>query len=355
MMTKKGITFAVIALTLALGQTALQAQRRNNDREQAQAAAAAAPLGPVATSQPELDAFQALTKETVPANKLTLADAFLAKYPMSEMVGWIHRFRMEALGQQRKYPEAIAAAESGLAAEIKFMEGMIAKADADAKVDPRKRDKNAPPLIDKNSDAFKKFAADTEKAMMYYYQNIMNNYQQLNDAPKLIEYGERALGQDPEDLFTLLTLSGVLSERPPTEAKALETQMKRAEELAKQALQKVTAIPESAQKAGLLSTINQTIGLAYLHQKKFGDSQKSYLAAIASKKDDPISYMRLGIAYVGEQKVDPALDALAKSVYLKGFAEAQARELLTQVYQAKNKSLDGMDQFIQAAGQKIGQ
>ncbi len=353
MMTKKGITFAVIALTLALGQTALQAQRRNQDREQAQAAPVF--IGPQATSQAELDAFQALQKETIAATKLTLADAFLAKYPMSEMVGWIYRIRMESLGQQRKYAEANAAAESGLAAEIKFMETVIARADADAKVDPKKRDKNAPPLIDKNSDAFKKFGADTEKAMMYYYQNIMNNYQQLNDAPKIIEYGEKALGQDPDDLFTLLTLSGVLAERPPTDAKALETQMKRAEEIAKKAIQKVNPLPESPQKAGILNSVHQTLGLAYLHQKKFGDSQKEYLAAITAKKDDPISYMRLGIAYAGEQKVDPALDAFAKSVYLKGLTESQARELLTQVYQGKNKSLDGLDQFIQAAGQKIGQ
>jgi tetratricopeptide (TPR) repeat protein len=354
MMTKKAMTVAAIALTLVFGQT-LSAQRRNQDREQEQAEAQQ-PLGPLANTPEELTAFQALQKEANHANRITLADAFLAKYPTSELTGFVHRLRMESFGQQRRYREAVAAGEAGLAAEIKFMESMIARADADARTNNRNRDRNAPPPIDKNSEAFKKFAADTERAMMYYYQNIMNNYQQLNDAPKIIEWGEKALGQDPEDLFTLLTVSSVLAERPPADEKALDVQMKRAEELAKKAVQKVNALPaDPAQKAGILNSVHQTLGLTYIRMKKYGDAQKEYQLAIAAKKDDPISYMRLGIAYAQDQKVDPALDALAKSVYLKGLTEAEARQLLTEVYQAKNKSLDGLDQFIQTAGQKIGQ
>jgi hypothetical protein len=46
---------------------------------------------------------------------------------------------------------------------------------------------------------------------------------------------------------------------------------------------------------------------------------------------------------------------MAKSVYLKGVTQAQAREILQQLYQTKNKSLEGLDQFIASAGQKIGQ
>jgi tetratricopeptide (TPR) repeat protein len=353
MMTKKGVTFAAIALTLVFGQT-LAGQRRNQDREQEQAEQQV--IGPLAQSQEELTAFQTMQKEANHATRITLADAFLAKYPMSELTGFAHRMRMESYSQTRRYREAIAAGELGLAAEIQFMETIIARADADANNRNRNRDRNAPPPIDKNSDAFKKFAAETEKAMMYYYQNIMNNYQQLNDAPKIIEWGERALGQDPEDLFSLLTVSSVLAERPPTDEKALDTQMKRAEELAKKAVQKVNAMPAAPeQKAGILNSVHQTLGLTYIRMKKYGDAQKEYNLALQSKKDDPIAWMRLGIAFAGEQKVDPALDALAKSVFLKGFTEQEARSLLTEVYQAKHKSLDGLDQFIQSAGAKINQ
>ena len=86
----------------------------------------------------------------------------------------------------------------------------------------------APPPIDKNSDAFKSLADNTEKAMMYYYQNLMSDYQALNDASKTIEWGEKALGQQPDDLLTLLTLSSVMAARPPADAKELDNQMKTA-------------------------------------------------------------------------------------------------------------------------------
>ncbi len=131
---------------------------------------------------------------------------------------------METFTRLGKFKEAAAAGEQGLALETKYLENMLAKADAEAaaaknapKDDKKKADKNAPPQpppIDKNSPAFKKLIDDTEKAMMYYYQNLMSNYQQLNDAQKTIEWAQKALGQDPEDLLTLLTLSSVYGFSP---------------------------------------------------------------------------------------------------------------------------------------------
>jgi hypothetical protein len=49
------------------------------------------------------------------------------------------------------------------------------------------------------------------------------------------------------------------------------------------------------------------------------------------------------------------MDALAKSVFLKGPTEPESRDLLQKLYEAKNKNTTGMDAFIASAGQKIGQ
>jgi hypothetical protein len=49
------------------------------------------------------------------------------------------------------------------------------------------------------------------------------------------------------------------------------------------------------------------------------------------------------------------MDALAKSVFLKGVAEASARDILKQLYVQKNKSENGLEDYIKAAGAKIGQ
>jgi tetratricopeptide (TPR) repeat protein len=359
MITRRGISFVVLIAALILGQSSLTVGQNPRNQQQAQAPA----IGPKFSSEPEQTAFQAVQNEANPATRITLADTFLTTYPNSELAFYVHRFRMEAFTRSGNAKEAIAAAETALDLETKFLEKLTAQADADANT--RNRPRNAPPPIDKNSAAFKAFADQTQKSKLYYYQNIMNSYQQLNDAPKTLEFGEKALGMDPENLLTLLTVSAVMAERPPASELDRAQHFKRAEELGKKAATKVNELVTSpaaaqmaeAQKAGLLSNVHQTLGTIYLAEKKYGDAQKEFLAAITAKKDDPVSYFRLGLAYAQDQpeKLDPALDAMAKSVYLKGVTQAQAMDLLKKLYEAKKKSLDGLEAFVQESGQKIGQ
>jgi tetratricopeptide (TPR) repeat protein len=279
-----------------------------------------------------------------------LGDKFLTTYPTSQLSGYVQRFRMLALMRTGKCQEAITAGEAGLGLETGFLQQLQA---ADPKVSK----------VDKNSAEFKTFVAQTDAAKLQYYQTLMNCYQQQNNAEKTIEWGERALDHNPEDLVSLLTVSTVLSEKAPTDEKQKEEQMKRVLDLGKKAAEKVTALVNSPlaaqmreeQKAGLVSQVHQTLGLANLHLKKLGDAQKEYLLAIAAKKDDPISYYRLGLAYAQDRKNDQAMEALAKSVFLKGVSEPEARKTLTLLYEDKNKSTQGMDEYIASAGAKIGQ
>jgi tetratricopeptide (TPR) repeat protein len=371
MMTRKGIAIAAMLLALAVS-TPLMAQRPRN-ADAGQRGAPPVDYRPKASSAEEFTAFQALNTETNPTKKIELADTFLTTYPNSQLAGFVQRFRMQAFTMLGKYKEAVAAGEAGLALETKYLENMIAKADADAaaakNVDKNKKpDKNAPPPpppVDKNSDAFKALVDDTEKAMMYYYQNIMTSYQSLNDASKTIEWAQKALGQNPDDLLTLLTLSSVMAARPPADEKEMQKQMKEAEDHAKKALTQVNTLmgsPMAAQmkpedKAGLQSSVHQTLGRIYFNEKKYSDAQKEYGAAIVAKKDDGDAYFYLGLALAQDKppKVDDAMEALAKAVFLKGATAAQANDVLKQLYQNIKKSMDGYDDFVKAAGAKIGQ
>jgi len=191
----------------------------------------------------------------------------------------------------------------------------------------------------------------------------MSSYQQLNDAKKVMEYGEKALLVSPGDFTTLHMLSNVMAERPPAADPDRSAHLKHAEDLSNQA---IAALPPymqtpvwnqmtAEQKADLTSSVHYTLGLVYLNQKRFADSEKEFLAALSTKPNDSITHFRLGIAYAQDNRLDPAMDALAKSVYLKGVAEPQARSILKQLYEAKNKSSEGMEDFIAKAGQKIAQ
>ena len=110
-----------------------------------------------------------------------------------------------------------------------------------------------------------------------------------------------------------------------------------------------------AQKADVTSQLHYTLGLIYLRQKRLSSSQAEFMTALKSKPNDPITYYRLGIAYVQEMKNDQAMDALGKSVFLKGVSEPNARDLLKQLYVQKNKSEQGLEDYIKSAGSKIGQ
>jgi predicted Zn-dependent protease len=179
----------------------------------------------------------------------------------------------------------------------------------------------------------------------------------------MMEWGDKALGFKPDDLNTLAMLSNVMAERPPTNEEEKAKQMKRAEELADQALNQLPtylAGPEGATmpaqgKADLTAQLHYTRGLIYLHEKKLGASQQEFLTALKSKPNDPVTYYRLGIAYVQDMKADQAMESLGKSVFLKGVSEANAMDLLKQLYVQKNKSEQGLADYVKSTGAKIGQ
>jgi hypothetical protein len=368
MITRKGPAFWALVLALTFSLSVFGQGRRNQQQQQQQQAQAPQSVGPVPQSRDELDAFNILQKEQAPDKKVELAEAFIAKYPNSDFIQYAQTLRFTGYTQLGKHKEAIASAEQAIDATVKFGEKLVAKAEADAKLSDkdkeniRKKDKNAT-FLDKNSPQFQAFMNQSEQRILALYQSIIQSYQQLNDAAKMMEWGEKALGFKPDDLNTLLMLSNVMAERPPSNEEEKTRQMKRAEELANQALTALPTFlssPEAANlpataKTELTSQAHYTLGLIYLHQKKLGSAEQEFLTALKSKPNDPVTYYRLGIAYVQDMKNDLAMEALGKSVFLKGVSEAGARDILKQLWVNKNKSEQGMEDYIKSAGAKIGQ
>jgi len=375
------VTMTALILGLTVAATAQDQQKdqkdqkeqkdqkgRRNQQEQQQPQAQQAAVGPAAQSKDELDAFVALQNEQNPAKKIELADGFIAKFPNSDFIAYAQTFRVGAYGQLSKPKETIDAAQLAIDSTIKLGEKLVAKADADSKLTDkekealRKKDKNVV-FLDKSSPQFQAFMNQSEQRILAFYQTIVQGYQQLNDAPKMMEWGEKALGFKPDDLNTLAMLSNVMAERPPSNEEEKAKQMKRAEELASQALTVLPtflASPDAANvsaqaKTDLTSQLHYTLGLVYLQEKKLAPSQQELLTALMSKPNDPVTYYRLGIAYVQDMKNDQAMDALGKSVFLKGVSEAGARDILKQLYVQKHKSEEGLEDYIKSAGSKIGQ
>src|SRR2546421_11739413 len=200
MIGKKGPAFwaTLIALTLSIPVWGAGQNRRNQQQQQQQQqqqGQGQQGIGPQVKSKEEADAFNVLQMEQNPARKIELAEAFVAKFPDSDFVPYAHTFRLTAYSQLNKHKESIAAAEEAIDTTIKYGEKLIAKADADSKLSDKerdnlkKKDKNVV-FLDKNSPQFQAFMDQTDQRILAYYQSVIQSYQMLNDAARMMEWGE---------------------------------------------------------------------------------------------------------------------------------------------------------------------
>jgi tetratricopeptide (TPR) repeat protein len=373
MIGKKGPAFwgVIIALTLSLSAWGAGQGKRNRDQSALDQLQQQAPTQKqqqqiirVETKE-EGDAYNTLVKEQDPTKKVAMAEEFISKFPNSDLIATAQMVRFVSYSQLGKHKEAVAAGEQAIDATVKLGEKLIAKADADSKLSDkdrdaaRKKDKNAI-FLDKNSPQFQTFMNNADHQILGCYKQIVQEYQALADMPKAFEWGEKAIGYKPDDVDTLATVSYLMAERPPLNEAEQAKQMKIAEDHVNQA---ITLLPDwlsspdaaGVDKVALTSQLHYTLGLVYLRQKRLGSSEQEFLTALKSKPNDSVTYYRLGLAYVQDQKNDQAMDSFAKSVFLKGVAEQPARDNLKALYVLKNKSEQGMEDYIQSAGKKIGQ
>lgn len=172
--------------------------------------------------------------------------------------------------------------------------------------------------------------------LAYIYAIEATAYQQKNDAANVLKFGEKSLNIDPKNLMSLLLVSEVLPQpqmlRGITEAQKVD-RLTRAAQYAQQALQEINKLPKQAKETdaayekrksqissdvysalGMVHLERATMGLVGMDQGELAKAAENYKMAIAkSSPPNPADYYRLGEAYVGEKKIDDAIDAFTKA------------------------------------------
>jgi hypothetical protein len=338
--------------------------------------AAAEAKQPQAKTKAEYDAYLALFNEQNPTKKVELSTKFLTDYPDTEFKMYIYQMQIDSYARLGNVDKVV---ETGNKFSTDF------------------------PQADNNT---KKFVL----------QRLMAAYQQQNNFEKTLEYGEKLLQIDPKDLPSLLTLSSILPERLPQDEAKKAAQLDKALEYANRALAETNALQKPAQitdqqwteeKNKLLATVTSSVGLVHLNKKEYDKASEQYEKSTSLAKTNPIDFYRLGISYMSiarnaakdlnemvasmnqlqtevqntsdaavkadkEKKLvelkakyeqseklfpetrDKAINSLAKSVFLKGVTEQQARTELERLYKSKNNNtLDGLDALIAQAGASL--
>lgn len=173
-------------------------------------------------------------------------------------------------------------------------------------------------------------------------------YQQKGDFEKTVEYAERSLELDPDNVFSLVIeavmlpqprmLQGTPAENNQNLSKA-ETCAAHAIELAQQMPADVLEKDEQLQRqqASIISDAHGALGMVYLHHEDFPKAQEEFKAAISSATSpNPTNYYRLGEAYEFDGKIEQAIDAfqnasdLGQGTGIKSFADKKVAELKAQ-------------------------
>jgi tetratricopeptide (TPR) repeat protein len=233
--------------------------------------------------------------------------------------------------------------------------------------------------------------------------NAMVAAQQANVFEKIVEYGDKLLAVDPNDLNAMITLSSMIPERLPMDAAAKKAALDKANGLATKAMAGVTQLfsqPKPAQfsdadwnkqKNELEGNLHATLGFIALNSADYPKAVEHYEAALKSIPKDGIAHFRLGLAYqfltsdaskavvnaikaendaktaradqvqIDElvatrqgieqdlnDKRDKAIDQLATAVAIGGVVAEPARAALVKLYQSKTPdgSTAGLEELI---------
>lgn len=319
-------------------------------------------LGQQAKSKAEYDAYMAFYNEQNPQKKAELGEKFLTDYKETDFKQPAFQLLVDAYVRAQNWATVMDAAG---------------------------RFEQAVP----NADARSKGSI---------YLNAMAAANQTNNFEKTIEYGDRVLAIDPNNLNAQLTLSQIIPERLPEGEAAKSQALNKAYDLATKAhgqVQKIFSQPKPAQfteeqwnreRANIEGTLLGTLGMIHLNRAEYGKSVEQYLAAIKMSPKTWVNYFRLGLAYRSQApevikqldaavkaeneakaakaekavvdelvakrealekeaiaKQDQAIDALAKAVAIGGAEAKPARDQLERLYKAKNNdSLEGLEELI---------
>ncbi len=194
---------------------------------------------------------------------------------------------------------------------------------------------------------------------LYFF--AANAYQQKNDVQKSIEYGEKSVKLQPNNLRSLVLLTTLLPQPQDMQGsdQDKDNKLKETETDANKALQLLQTLPKPANtpddqfqklKANVTSEVHSSLGMVHLQRAledlsgpdpaELGKAEAEYKLAVLSPEPNPQDYYRLGEVYERENKADDAIDAFTKSGNLAQGTMIQtlANQQIQQLKAAKAKA-----------------
>lgn len=175
------------------------------------------------------------------------------------------------------------------------------------------------------------------------YRLASHTYRQLNNYAKTIEYAEKAIGLNPQDAPSLMLAADALAEGTLRTQPDFNDKLARAEQYARKAIEALpqyfAAVPQppgmtaeeyDAQKKLIEAQPHATLGYIHLLRNENALAEAELVKAVdlGQSQPNPIDLLRLGRAYMFQQKYEQAVDVFRKAVALGGAFYETARQHL---------------------------
>jgi len=193
------------------------------------------------------------------------------------------------------------------------------------------------------------------KMLTYVYSFGANAYQQKGDVEKVVEYCDKSLKLNPDNLMSLVLGIGMMPQPQYLNNHKGEQEqiLQRAETEANHALELIAKLPKQTNESdadyqkrlaeigtqvhgplGMIHLQLANAGLAGPDKAELGKAEQEFTASVTSTAHpDPRDYYRLGEAYAMDEKWDDAIQAFTKAgdlgqgTLIKTYADQQIGEI----------------------------
>jgi tetratricopeptide (TPR) repeat protein len=161
--------------------------------------------------------------------------------------------------------------------------------------------------------------------LSYVYLQAAKAYQDKSDLNKLVEYGEKSLKQDPDNVFSLVMVALALPQPRMLQGSPEEAaqRLSLAETYANRALKLIDRLPARTnespeqlqkQKGALASDAHAALGMVYMDRDESQKAVEELKTAVSlTQTPNPQLYFRLGEVYENEGKNNEAFEAFTKA------------------------------------------
>ncbi|MBI4462849.1 MAG: hypothetical protein HY653_08095 [Acidobacteria bacterium] len=180
-----------------------------------------------------------------------------------------------------------------------------------------------------------------------------NAFRQVNNYPKAIEYGERAMALNPKDPISPILVADSLAESAKRDELDYDKKLVQAEKYAREALEllpeffamlapppTMTLEEVEVQKHLLEAQPHATLGYVFLlrNQNALAEEELENAMELGESQPNQVDFLRLGRAYLMQNKTEEAVAILRKAVAMGGSHYQTAVEYLKAAEEELAKS-----------------